>query len=48
MTRVLHVITSLATGGAEKLMVDLLPRLRDRGLDVELAVFRRYSYIVYG
>lgn len=39
MTRVLHVITSLATGGAEKLMVDLLPRLRDRGLDVELAVF---------
>ncbi len=37
--RVLHVITSLQTGGAEKLMVDLLPRLRDAGHEVELAVF---------
>ena len=27
--RILHVITSLYTGGAERLMVDLLPRLRD-------------------
>lgn len=26
--KILHVITSLSTGGAEKLMVDLLPRLR--------------------
>lgn len=37
--RVLHVITSLRTGGAEKLMVDLLPRLRDLNNDVELLVF---------
>ncbi len=37
--KILHVITSLATGGAEKLMVDLLPRLRDAGHEVELAVF---------
>ncbi len=37
--KILHVITSLATGGAEKLMVDLLPRLRDKGLEVELAIF---------
>lgn len=29
--RILHVITSLYTGGAERLMVDLLPRLRDEG-----------------
>lgn len=36
---VLHVITSLRTGGAEKLMVDLLPLLREKGNDVELAVF---------
>lgn len=36
---VLHVITSLRTGGAEKLMVDLLPRLRDKGNHVELIVF---------
>lgn len=37
--KILHVITSLATGGAEHLMVDLLPRLRDLGTEVELAVF---------
>ena len=37
--KILHVITSLRIGGAEKLMVDLLPRLRDLGNEVELAVF---------
>ena len=37
--KILHVITSLSTGGAEKLMVDLLPRLRDYGHEVELAIF---------
>ena len=37
--RILHIITSLRTGGAEKLMVDLLPRLRDFGNDVELLLF---------
>ena len=37
--RILHVITSLRTGGAEKLMVDLLPRLRDYGNEVELLLF---------
>ena len=37
--KILHVITSLRTGGAEKLMVDLLPRLRDLGNEVELLVF---------
>jgi lipopolysaccharide biosynthesis protein len=37
--KTLHVITSLRTGGAERLMVDLLPRLRERGLQVELAIF---------
>lgn len=37
--RILHIITSLRTGGAEKLMVDLLPRLRDLGNEVELLVF---------
>lgn len=36
---VLHVITSLRTGGAEKLMVDLLPRLREREEEVELVLF---------
>lgn len=37
--KILHVITSLGTGGAEKLLVDMLPRLRDMGCDVELLVF---------
>lgn len=37
--KILHVITSLVTGGAEHLMVDLLPRLRAKGNDVELLVF---------
>lgn len=37
--RILHVITSLRTGGAEKLMVDLLPRMKAEGHDVDLCVF---------
>lgn len=37
--KILHVITSLQTGGAEKLMVDLLPRLKQMGHVVELCVF---------
>lgn len=37
--KILHVITSLRTGGAEKLMVDLLPRFKQRGLDVDLLLF---------
>lgn len=45
--RILHVITSLATGGAEHLMVDLLPRLRALGNEVELAVFNGTKTIFY-
>ena len=37
--RILYVITSLRTGGAEKLMVDLLPRMKAMGHDVALCVF---------
>ncbi len=37
--KILHVITSLRTGGAEKLMVDLLPLLKEKDLDVELLLF---------
>lgn len=45
--KILHVITTLLTGGAEKLMVDLLPRLKDSchtstdsaQVQVELCVF---------
>ena len=37
--KILHVITTLRTGGAEKLMVDLMPRLKREGHQVELCVF---------
>lgn len=37
--KILHVITSLQTGGAEKLMVDLLPRLKAKEHDVDLLLF---------
>ena len=37
--KILHVITSLRIGGAEKLMVDLLPRLKAKGLEVDLLLF---------
>ncbi len=37
--KILHVITSMRTGGAEKLVCDMLPLMRDQGHQVELAVF---------
>ena len=37
--KILHVITSLRIGGAEKLMVDLLPRMKAEGHEVDLCVF---------
>lgn len=37
--KILHIILSLQTGGAEHLLVDLLPRLCDLGNDVELLIF---------
>ena len=40
--RILHVITTLDTGGAERLMVDLLPLLKDKGDFVELLVFNGF------
>lgn len=36
--RVAHVINSLQVGGAEVLLTDLAPRLRDRGVEVEVIV----------
>lgn len=39
--RVLHVINCLAIGGAEVLIADLIPRLRERGIDACVAVMRR-------
>lgn len=37
--RILHVITTLYTGGAERLIVDLLPRFKAARNEVELLVF---------
>lgn len=37
--KILHVITSLQTGGAEKLMVEIIPQLINLGNEVELLVF---------
>lgn len=37
--KILHVITSLNMGGAEKLMVDLLPRFKEAGIVCDLLTF---------
>ena len=37
--RVLQVITSLQTGGAEKLITEIVPMLRKKGHDVDVALF---------
>ena len=37
--KILHVITSLRTGGAEKMVTDLAPRMKKRGHQVDVAVF---------
>ncbi len=37
--KILYVITSLRTGGAERLLMDILPAMRDYGHEVEVLVF---------
>ncbi len=37
--KVLHIITSLRIGGAERLVTQLIPRFRRAGIETELAVF---------
>ena len=37
--QVLHVINSLGAGGAERSLAELLPELRDRGIDSRIACF---------
>lgn len=41
--RVLHIINELAGGGAEKMLVDLIPEQKRRGVDVELVVLRKIN-----
>ena len=48
--RILHIITSLRIGGAERMVSELLPRLLNRGHNVELLLFdgtrsSLYNYI---
>lgn len=42
--KVLHVINSLATGGAEKLLLDSLPIFREQGLTVDLLLINGTEY----
>ena len=37
--RILHVITSMSTGGAEKLVSEIVPLLRDKGHEVDVCLF---------
>lgn len=37
--KILQVITSLQTGGAEKLIIDIVPRLLQKGLEVDVCLF---------
>lgn len=37
--KILHVITSLNIGGAEKLLADMIPQLRDKGYFVDILLF---------
>lgn len=37
--KILHIITSLRLGGAEKLILDIIPRLRKLGNEVEVLLF---------
>jgi glycosyltransferase involved in cell wall biosynthesis len=41
--KILHVITSLQTGGAEKLIVDIVPKLMAYGHTVDVAIFNGES-----
>lgn len=44
--RVLHVIDTLGVGGAEQMLVNLLPALKQQGHDVSVAVLRPLSHCV--
>ncbi|NUY80877.1 glycosyltransferase [Flavobacterium sp. MAH-1] len=39
--RLLYIINSLGTGGAEKLIADMLPLVKEQGFDVELLLLRK-------
>lgn len=43
--KVLHVISSMETGGAEKLLCEFLPALRQHNIEPELLVFKRVNSV---
>ncbi|MBD3583454.1 glycosyltransferase [Flavobacterium selenitireducens] len=43
--RILYVLNSLGTGGAEKLVADMLPLLQNKGVEVELLLLRKVDSI---
>ncbi|MGI9527093.1 MAG: glycosyltransferase [Weeksellaceae bacterium] len=42
--KILQVINSLNTGGAEKLILDTLPKYEEKGIDIDLAVLVDHNY----
>lgn len=45
--RVLHVITSLATGGAEKLILETVPKLNEEGIVTEVLLLNGFEHPFY-
>lgn len=45
--KVLHLINSLATGGAEKLIVETLPLLREKGIEADVLLLNGTEYPLY-
>lgn len=45
--KVLHLINSLATGGAEKLIVETLPLLREKGIEADVLLLNGTKYPLY-
>jgi hypothetical protein len=41
--KIVHIINSLASGGAEKLLLDTLPIYREKGIEVDLLVLNGAS-----
>lgn len=42
--RILQVINSLNTGGAEKLLLDAIPKYREKGIDMDLLVLNDFDF----
>lgn len=45
--RILHIINSLNTGGAEKLVIDTLPLFEERGITADLALLHAENTLFY-